>query len=77
MPNLGPLRRKSDDPRGARTGHRCSHCREDLCLVRRHVSPSRLGAPVTTEFYQCRACDSGYAFNPGTRKWKPWAADDN
>ena len=77
MRNLGPQRRKSDDPRGALTGHRCKICREDLRLVRRHVSPLRLGAPVTTEFYQCRACDSGYKLNPGTGAWKPWVADES
>ncbi len=77
MPNLGPQRRKSDDPHGAMTGHRCKTCREDLLLVRRHVSPPRLGTPVTTEFYQCRACDSGYAHTPSTGAWKPWIADES
>ncbi len=77
MPNLGPQRPKSDESRGAMTGFRCRNCREDLSLVRRHVSPPRLGPPVTTEFYQCRACDSGYAHNPGTGAWKHWAADES
>lgn len=76
MPNLGPLRRKTDNPYGKTTEHRCVGCGGALHLVRRHVSPVRLGAPVTTEFYQCRACDSGYAFNRATGKWKPWVADD-
>lgn len=77
MPNLGPQRPKSIDARGAITGHRCRTCREDLSLVRKHVSPPRLGPPVTIEFYQCRACDSGYAHNPGTGAWKPWVADES
>ena len=77
MPNLGPMRRDAGKPAGAITGYRCVRCREDLELVRRHVSPPRLGAPVATEFYRCRACDSGYAFSPKTATWKPWMADDD
>jgi len=77
MPILDPQRRKSDDSRGALTGHRCTSCREDLVLVRRHLSPARLGPSTTTEFYQCRACDSGYALNPATGTWKAWAADES
>ena len=77
MPSLNPQRRVTDDSRGSLTGHRCASCREDLALVRRHVSPPRLGPPVTTEFYQCRACDSGYTHNPGTGTWKSWAADES
>jgi len=76
MPSLNPQRRVSDDSRGAITGHRCRGCREDLVLVRRHVSPARLGPSITTEFYQCRACDSGYALNVATGTWKAWAADE-
>jgi hypothetical protein len=44
--------------------------------VRRHVSPTRLGAPVTTEFYQCAACDSGFALNVANGTWKSWVADE-
>jgi hypothetical protein len=76
MPNLGQQRRKTDEKQGALTGHRCAHCREDLALVRTHVSPERLGTPVTTEFYQCRACDSGYAHTVATGSWKPWTPDE-
>ena len=77
MPNLDPQRRKSDDARGALTGHRCKLCREALLLVRTRVSPPRLGPALITEFYQCRACDSGYAHSPATGAWKPWAADES
>ncbi len=77
MPNLDPQRRKSDEAHGALTGHKCTRCREDLVFVRRHVSPMRLGPPATTEFYQCRACDSGFALNPATGRWKPWATDES
>ena len=77
MPTLDPQRHKSDEPHGGATGHRCKNCREDLVLVRKRVSPDRLGPPLTTEFYQCRACDTGYALNPGTGAWKPWATDES
>jgi hypothetical protein len=76
VPSLNPQRRKNDDGRGALTGHRCTRCREDLRLVRTHVSPPRLGAAVTVEFYECRACDSGFALNVGTGTWKAWMPDE-
>jgi hypothetical protein len=76
MPSLGPQRRKTDDTRGASSGHRCTRCREQLQLVRRHVSPTRLGTPVTTEFYQCGACDSGFSLNVASGAWKSWVADE-
>jgi len=44
---------------------------------RRRLMHRRDGAPVATEFYRCRACDSGYAFSPKTATWKPWMADDD
>jgi uncharacterized protein with PIN domain len=77
MPNLGPRRGKTPQQPGAVTGHRCVLCHQELRLVRRHVSPPRLGAAVATEFYQCGACDSGYALNPATGKWRNWMADDS
>ena len=78
MPNLGPpLARKSDDAAGRPSEHRCRGCRELLRLERRHVSPARLGAPMTTEFYSCPACDAGYAFNPTALKWKTWAGNED
>ncbi len=77
MPSLNPQRRKADDPLGTLTGHRCARCREDLVLVRTHVSPARLGAPMTTEYYQCRACDSGFALSSDTGTWKPWTPPED
>lgn len=71
MPQLRPRRRQADNQNGALTPHRCLACGQHLHLVRRHVSPIRLGPNVTTEFYQCGACDSGCAFNPDTSTWKP------
>lgn len=62
---------------GAVTKHRCRFCRDHLRFVRRHVSPIRFGIPVRTEFYRCPACDSGYALDLGTGKWKRWLADED
>jgi hypothetical protein len=77
MPNLGPLKGKPPDESSKPTGHLCRLCHQELRLVRRHTSPARLGAPVTTEFYQCGACDSGFALNPATGKWKGWSPDES
>jgi hypothetical protein len=77
MPNLGPQRGKTTNRQGSLTGHRCVLCHQALHLVRRHVSPVRLGASVTIEFYQCDACDSGFALNPATGKWKRWVTEDD
>jgi hypothetical protein len=77
MPRLGSSRRQAGKPAGAITTHQCAHCRQQLDLVARRESPPRLGAPVVTEFYKCRACDSGYLFTPKTATWKPWWADDD
>ena len=76
MPDLGPFRGQTNPP-SAGSGHRCALCHQELHLVRRHVSPARLGESLTTEFYQCTACDSGYALNPATGKWKRWISDEN
>ena len=76
MPKLGPQRRKTDPP-GPATVHRCSMCQHVLHLVRRHESPARLGPIVAVEFYECSACDSGYALNLTTGKWRRWAGDDD
>jgi hypothetical protein len=32
---------------------------------------------VAIEFYQCDACDSGYALNVATGQWKRWVTDDD
>jgi uncharacterized protein with PIN domain len=53
---------------------RCTRCREELQLVRRHTSPIRLGTPVITDFYECPACDAEFAFSPATGKWRHWSA---
>ena len=76
MPTLGSQQLHTSEAIRARTGHPCSNCHERLQLVRRHVSPHRLGAPSVTEFYQCIACDSGFAFSASTGRWKPWVTDD-
>ena len=62
----------AEPTKGPLQPHRCSRCRHELHLVRQHVSPPRLGAPLTTHFYQCSACDSAFALNVATGRWKPW-----
>ena len=50
----------------------CPQCRTDaLILLRRHVSPARLGAQVVTEYYECERCESQYQYSPATDRWKP------
>jgi hypothetical protein len=75
MPDLRP--QKTPTPQGTATTHRCRLCRHELHLVRQHVSPPRLGAALTTEFYQCSACDAGFALNVATGKWKPWVSEES
>jgi uncharacterized protein with PIN domain len=49
----------------------CPQCRtEALILLRRHVSPPRLGAPLVTEYYECEYCDSQYQYSPADNRWK-------
>lgn len=56
----------------ATAAHRCPQCREQaLRLHRRHVSPSRLGAPLVTEYWDCDFCDAHYQFTPAENRWKP------
>ena len=51
---------------------RCPQCRtEALILLRRHVSPERLGTPLVTEYYECECCESQYQYSPATDRWKP------
>jgi hypothetical protein len=76
MPTLGPQRRNTRKTTPEMPGYPCSHCGQLLQFVRKHVSPPRLGPAVETEFYQCVACDSGFARSPSTGKWKPWMADE-
>jgi uncharacterized protein with PIN domain len=75
MPDLRSLRRRTDTAPTTSTSERCRNCGQDLRLIRTHMSPARLGTPLVTHFYECCACDSGYAFSPATGKWKPWAGD--
>ena len=66
--------RQATPTRGARTAPalRCPRCREHaLVLDRRHVSPSRLGMSLTTEFYDCDCCDARYQFSPADNRWRP------
>jgi hypothetical protein len=60
-------------------GHRCRQrgCGADLSLVRRRVSPARLGSPLTLEFYVCSVCDSGFALTVNSGAWKPWEPEDS
>jgi uncharacterized protein with PIN domain len=64
--------RRTDRRRQAPAARVCPLCMQQLELSRQHVSPARLGAPMTTEFYECPACDSAYAVNTSTGKMKPW-----
>jgi hypothetical protein len=32
---------------------------------------------VATDFYQCGACDAGYAVDVSTGAWKRWMTDDD
>ena len=51
---------------------RCPQCRTDaLILLRRHVSPPRLGPSLVTEYYECECCESQYQYSPATDRWKP------
>jgi hypothetical protein len=64
--------RKAERGRQVPAARMCPMCMQQLELSRQHVSPARLGAPVTTEFYECPACDAAYALNAVTGKMKPW-----
>jgi len=50
---------------------RCPQCRaEALVLLRRHVSPPRLGPPLVTEYYECECCEERYQYSPATNRWR-------
>jgi hypothetical protein len=50
----------------------CPQCRaEALVLLRRHVSPPRLGPALVTEYYECECCDARYQYSPATNRWRP------
>jgi hypothetical protein len=70
LPSIDPRRRRGDRPAPSNANHRCKDCGAALLLIRQHTSPPRLGAPLTTEYYVCDACDAGYQFAPSTGTWK-------
>ena len=50
----------------------CPQCRaEALVLLRRHVSPPRLGPPLVTEYYECEYCETRYQYSPATAGGAP------
>jgi hypothetical protein len=66
------IRHSFDKERAVGTTRQCPQCRADaLILLRRHVSPPRLGAPLVTEYYECDCCDSRYKYSPATDRWRP------
>ena len=77
LPSLHPRRRRHDDKAVRPTEHRCRQCGHTLLLARTHISPPRLGPPLTTEYYRCDACETGYQFAPATGRWKPWTSEDD
>ena len=59
-------------PSLGRSTRRCPQCREATLVMRhRHVSPSRLGVQLVTEYYDCDFCDAQYQYSPETDRWKP------
>jgi hypothetical protein len=63
--------KKTGGARQAPSSHRCPQCRETaLVLQRRHVSPSRLGEPLVTEYYDCDCCDARYTYSPAADRWR-------
>jgi hypothetical protein len=66
------IRHTSDKVRAAGGARQCPQCRaEALVLLRRHVSPPRLGPPLVTEYYECECCDARYQYSPATNRWRP------
>ena len=66
------IRHTFDKPRTVGGARQCPQCRaEALILLRRHVSPARLGTPLVTEYYECECCDSRYQYSPAPDRWKP------
>jgi hypothetical protein len=63
--------RHASEPRTG-AAHRCPQCREmALMLERRHVSPTRLGSTLITEYWDCDCCDARYQFSPAENRWRP------
>ena len=66
------IRHTFDKKRAIAAARQCPQCRaEALILLRRHVSPARLGAPLVTEYYECERCDTSYQYSPATNRWRP------
>jgi hypothetical protein len=66
------IRHTFEKTRKTGEARQCPQCRTDaLVLLRRHVSPARLGTPLVTEYYECNCCDSQYQYSPATDRWKP------
>jgi DNA-directed RNA polymerase subunit M/transcription elongation factor TFIIS len=64
--------RHTDKVRAVGEARQCPQCRTDaLILMKRHVSPPRLGAALVTEYYECERCDSRYQYSPASDSWKP------
>jgi len=66
------IRHTFEKARTVGEARQCPQCRTAaLILLRRHVSPARLGAPMVTEYYECERCESQYQYSPATDRWKP------
>ena len=66
------IRHTFEKVRAVGEARQCPQCRTDaLILLRRHVSPARLGTPLVTEYYECECCDSQYQYSPATDRWRP------
>ena len=64
--------RHSTPQRSADTNHPCPQCRQPaLVMSKRHVSPTRLGDELVTEYYDCDCCDARYTYSPADKRWKP------
>jgi hypothetical protein len=66
------IRHTFEKVRNVGEARQCPRCRTAaLILLRRHVSPARLGPPLVTEYYECDCCDSQYQYSPAEDRWKP------
>jgi hypothetical protein len=66
------IRHTFDKVRAVGEARQCPQCRaEALVLLKRHVSPPRLGAALVTEYYECGCCDARYQYSPATGQWRP------
>jgi hypothetical protein len=66
------IRHTFEKTRAIGEARQCPQCRaEALILLRRHVSPARLGPTLVTEYYECECCESQYQYSPADDRWKP------